>query len=100
MTEQPQMPQGMIDDDALVTIAGGWVVPWAVVKMLAEKNDKIRRLESEIEKLRTENEKLLSAILWVEPTFVDENTPEAELRQRVKFLIADKNRATLEGKHD
>ena len=38
--------------------------------------------------------KLRTAINWIEPPFVDENTSEAELRARISFVIADAKRAT------
>jgi hypothetical protein len=42
--------------------------------------------DAEIEKLRT-------AICWIEPPFIDENTSEAELRKRISFCVQDANRA-------
>lgn len=53
-----------------------------------------------IKALRAENAKLRAAISWIMPPFVDENTPEEELRQRIAFAVADVNRAALEGPQD
>lgn len=38
-------------------------------------------------------QKLEAALSWLQPPFIDEKTPEAELRQRIAFCIADANRA-------
>jgi hypothetical protein len=80
--------------------------------------DEIERLRSEVQtwishaktaiwsdseecKLLTEeNAKLRAAISWIVPPFVDEKTPEAELRQRIAFVVADLNRAVLGGDND
>ena len=43
-----------------------------------------------------EVERLRAAISWIEPPFVDDNTSEEELRQRVKFCVQDAARAALE----
>ena len=45
--------------------------------------------------LKADNERLRAAISWIEPPFVDEKTPEAELRQRIAFAVADAARAAL-----
>lgn len=37
-------------------------------------------------------EQLMAAISWVLPPFVDEDTPEAELRKRVRYLVEDATR--------
>lgn len=37
-------------------------------------------------------EQLEAAVSWVAPLFVDENTPEAELRRRIEFLNRDAER--------
>lgn len=52
-------------------------------------------LEEENKRLQTQVGRLMTAIGWLIPPFVDENTPEAELRQRVKFCLADADRALL-----
>lgn len=38
-------------------------------------------------------DELNTAISWIEPPFVDEQTPLEELRQRIKLVIADRDRA-------
>lgn len=48
----------------------------------------------EIQCLSATIEKLRTAILWISPPFVDENTPEAELRQRISFCVQDAKKAT------
>jgi hypothetical protein len=50
--------------------------------------DKVDRLTAELERLR-------GAISWIEPPFVDEKTPEEELRRRVSYCVADAKRAAL-----
>jgi hypothetical protein len=60
-----------------------------LMRKLAEDNErKIARLVAEIELLR-------AAVSWIEPPFVDEKTPEAELRQRIAYAVADAKRAAL-----
>ena len=49
-----------------------------------------------IEALEAENERLRGAISWIEPPFVDENTPAAELRSRIGFCIADAALAAMQ----
>jgi hypothetical protein len=58
------------------------------------------QLSDELSHLKAENAKLRAAISWIMPPFVDENTPEEELRQRIAFAVADVNRAALEGPQD
>ena len=48
-----------------------------------------------ITRLTAENERLRGAISWIEPPFVDEKTPEEELRRRVSYCVADAKRAAL-----
>lgn len=50
-----------------------------------------------IEQLEAENAKLKGAISWIEPPFVTDKTPEDELRERVRFVIADAKRDALTG---
>ena len=47
-----------------------------------------------------EIERLRAAISWIEPPFIDEKTPEAELRSRIGFCVADARRAALGESHD
>jgi hypothetical protein len=42
---------------------------------------------------REHAEKLRAAVSWLEQPFVDEDTPEREIRQRIAFMIADAERA-------
>jgi len=56
-----------------------------------EYRDRLIAAEEEIERLR-------AAIAWIEPPFVDDNTPEPELRQRVNYCVADAKRAALQQK--
>jgi len=49
-----------------------------------------------IEALEAENKRLRGAISWIEPPFVDENTPAAELRSRIGFCIADAALAAMQ----
>lgn len=74
--------------------------------------DTITALRAENERLRAdhkaacdlaerhmnEKHKLLAAICWIEPPFVDDQTPESELRSRIKLCVADAKRAAMEGK--
>ncbi|MGE5566209.1 MAG: hypothetical protein ACM3YN_08645 [Parcubacteria group bacterium] len=34
-------------------------------------------------------QRLSSAMAWLDPPFVDENTSPEELRQRIRFMLAD-----------
>lgn len=80
----------------------------------AAARDEITRLRAENERLRAEVQRikgdpgyakyqrareeidrLRAAIAWIDAPFVDDSTPEAELRQRVKFCVADASRAAL-----
>lgn len=42
-----------------------------------------------IEALEAENARLRAAISWIEHPFIDEQTPEKEIRSRIKFCIQD-----------
>lgn len=53
--------------------------------------------ERRIAELEAENEKLRAAIHWIEPPFIDANTPESELRKRIDFCVQDAKRAALKG---
>ncbi len=53
--------------------------------------------EATLRQSEAENSKLRAAISWIAPPFVDEKTPEAELRQRIAFAVADLNRAAFGG---
>jgi hypothetical protein len=53
----------------------------------------IDRLRDENARLAAENERLKAAISWIEQPFIDENTPEHELRARIKFAVDDAARA-------
>jgi hypothetical protein len=57
----------------------------------------VKDLAAEVLKLRVENEKLRAAICWIEPPFIDANTPESELRKRIDFCVQDAKRAALKG---
>ena len=63
----------------------------SVAKIMDEAAD-------EIEALRAERDGLRAAISWIEEPFIDESTPESELRNRVKFCAQDAARATLKAK--
>jgi hypothetical protein len=43
----------------------------------------------EITRLTAEVDRIQAALSWISPPFVDERTPEAELRQRIGFCVAD-----------
>lgn len=45
-------------------------------------------------KLQREIDILRGSLNWIDPMFVDEKTPEAELRQRIKFCLEDARRAS------
>jgi hypothetical protein len=61
----------------------------------------IRALLLDYQERGREIEKLHAAISWLEPPLIDESTSESELRTRIGFMIADRDRATLKGKsHD
>ncbi len=47
----------------------------------------------ELEIVTRERDALRAAICWVSPPFVDQSTPEAELRQRIMFAVQDASRA-------
>jgi len=62
--------------------------------LLPAKREQVQRVVEEATKtLRAENERLRAAISWIEPPFVDGNTPEAELRTRIRICVEDKRRA-------
>lgn len=60
----------------------------AIVLAAAQAADRIEALEAE-------NERLRAAISWIEPPFMDDKTPESELRSRIEFCVADAKRAAL-----
>ena len=62
---------------------------------LAFADAQCAKVESLLLGTHKQMERLTAAIAWIEPPFVNENTPELELRQRIKFCIADANRAAL-----
>lgn len=51
-------------------------------------------------RLVAENEKLRAAISWIEPPFVDDTTPKAEMLSRIQFTVDDARRAALSGGKD
>lgn len=65
---------------------------------LLDLADRITALSAEVERKDALIEKLQGAISWIEPPFVNENTPEAELRSRIGFCVADAKRAALGAK--
>lgn len=60
----------------------------AQADLYAAMKERAEAAEKEVERLR-------GAISWIEPPFIDVNTSEAELRQRIGFVIADAKRDAL-----
>jgi predicted nucleic acid-binding Zn-ribbon protein len=65
---------------------------------LSRATDRIEALSAEVKQKDALIEKLQGAISWIEPPFIDENTPESELRSRIRFCVADAKRAALGAK--
>ena len=62
---------------------------------LRDLDKRTRAANKRADALERENETLRGAISWIEMPFVDANTPENELRQRVAFVVADAARAGI-----
>jgi hypothetical protein len=94
------LPAG--DDGELV----GWLRKFGpTAKTTTEQNlmdqaaDRIAALNAEVARKDELIGKLLGAVSWLEPPFIDDSTAELELRLRIGFCVADKNRA-LGDRHD
>lgn len=57
--------------------------------------DERQRAEERIKSLEETQSRLRAAISWIEEPFVDERTPENELRLRIAACVSDANLALL-----
>jgi hypothetical protein len=78
----------------------GWLRKFGpTAKTTTEQNlmdqaaDRIAALNAEVARKDELIGKLLGAVSWLEPPFIDDSTAELELRLRIGFCVADKNRA-------